>query len=79
MKVERCCKNCRGKFTARKADVDRGWALFCSKSCKAAHQERRTGNYRRLLSEDAGSFINFETDDGLSALFPAPRQTDERG
>ncbi len=29
------CKNCGGGFVAKKADRKRGWARFCSKSCKA--------------------------------------------
>ncbi len=32
------CKQCRARFQCRKADHDRGWARFCSKSCKASHQ-----------------------------------------
>lgn len=43
---ERKCKNCGCKFIARTADVKRGWAKFCSKSCKAIKQESRTGQYR---------------------------------
>lgn len=46
--TERTCKWCNGKFMARTADVNRGWALFCSKSCKASKQEKRTGQYRAL-------------------------------
>lgn len=30
---------------ARAADVKRGWARFCSKSCKAMEQEKRTGQH----------------------------------
>ena len=30
---------------ARTADVKRGWAKFCSKSCKAFRQEQRTGQH----------------------------------
>lgn len=41
--VERKCKWCRKPFQARVADVKRGWGLFCSKSCKAKKQEKRTG------------------------------------
>lgn len=41
--VDRTCKWCKGSFQARKADVDRGWALFCNKSHKALYQESRTG------------------------------------
>ena len=40
MKVIRQCKCCNATFKARSADVNRGWALFCSKSCKAKDQER---------------------------------------
>lgn len=36
-------RSCRAPFTARTADRARGWARFCSKSCKAADQTRRTG------------------------------------
>ncbi|MGL6289263.1 MAG: hypothetical protein ACRC2H_01085 [Silanimonas sp.] len=37
----RVCGWCLGKFTARTADVKRGWAIYCSKSCKAKAQESR--------------------------------------
>ena len=29
------CKCCGGFFEVRQADLNRGWGLFCSKSCKA--------------------------------------------
>lgn len=41
--VECKCENCRKPFVARVADRKRCWARFCSKSCKALKQERRTG------------------------------------
>lgn len=44
--IERKCKCCRSTFKAREADVKRGWAKFCSKSCKATQQERRTGQHQ---------------------------------
>lgn len=47
--VECTCKTCKVKFMARSADVKRGWAKFCSKSCKAKKQESRTGQYRQYL------------------------------
>jgi len=31
------CKNCKVGFIAKKADRKRGWARFCSKSCKAQY------------------------------------------
>lgn len=48
--TERKCKNssCQKLFQARTADVKRGWAKFCSKSCKAIEQEGRTGQYAAL-------------------------------
>ncbi len=43
------CKFCKEEFTARVADRKRGWAKFCSKSCKAKHQERKTGQYKKYI------------------------------
>jgi hypothetical protein len=37
------CKYCKSDFNCRKADHDRGWALFCNKSCKAKFQTKATG------------------------------------
>jgi len=37
------CKRCQKPFTARTADRARGWAQFCSKSCKAIRQVQRGG------------------------------------
>ena len=58
-KVEVVCayKRCRIKFMARVADRKRGWARFCSKSCKAAEQENRTHQnanhaHRELVDDD---------------------------
>ncbi len=44
------CKCCGEAFTARTADRARGWARYCSKSCKAIKQEARTGQYRAMTS-----------------------------
>lgn len=46
--VERKCAWCKAPFQARAADVKRGRGKFCSKSCKASKQEKRTGQYRAL-------------------------------
>lgn len=48
--VDRVCECCKRHFTARSVDVKRGWARFCSKSCKARAQEARTGQYAALQS-----------------------------
>lgn len=45
IKVIRECKKCGGSFMARTADVKRGWAKFCSKSCKSRNQEKRTHQF----------------------------------
>lgn len=45
--------HCGDSFTARTADRRRGWARFCSKSCKATDQERRTGQYAALKARAA--------------------------
>lgn len=42
-KIEVKCKCCKAPFMARVADRKRGWARFCSKSCKAVRQTQRTG------------------------------------
>jgi hypothetical protein len=74
--VERTCANkeCRCKFLARAIDVRRGWGKFCSKSCKARKQTRRTGVYgpysqqdprsirEMVVSEPRGSFLGSELD-----------------
>lgn len=45
MTVEVKCGRCSKPFMARIADRKRGWGKFCSKSCKAVKQEKRTGQY----------------------------------
>ena len=49
-KVEVKCLQCKVSFQARVADRKRGWAKYCSKSCKAIRQEGRTGQYAKYLS-----------------------------
>jgi hypothetical protein len=64
-RVERICANrqCRAVFHPRKVDVKRGWGRFCSKSCKAAVQTRRTGyaGPERDASHDHARFISTTT------------------
>jgi len=52
-RVSRTCECCKQSFTARAADVARGWARFCSKRCKAIKQERETGQHRDFLERQA--------------------------
>lgn len=67
--TQRKCKRCGDPFMARTADVNRGWAKFCSKSCKAVEQERRTGQHRAFLErgsdgydEPNGSFLGYDSE-----------------
>lgn len=48
------CQGCKLPFDARTADRARGWARFCSKSCKAIKQEQRTGQNRAYLERRDG-------------------------
>ncbi|WP_269497743.1 hypothetical protein [Castellaniella sp. S9] len=48
------CANCGDPFIARTADRKRGWARFCSKSCKAIKQEKRTGQHAAHKMSEAG-------------------------
>lgn len=58
------CKCCGDPFTARVADRARGWAKFCSKSCKAIRQTQKTGRGR------GGSQVGAEDwhDESMSAM-----------
>lgn len=63
------CQNCGDGFTARTADRARGWARFCSKSCKAVRQERTTGQNqayqrRRQAAEEGYSDADLDFDGG---------------
>lgn len=42
-KVRRVCaaKGCGKVYEAKKADLDRGWGLCCSKSCAAAYRSQK--------------------------------------
>lgn len=40
------CKCCGSLFEARTADRERGWAKFCSKSCKAIKQTQKANRSR---------------------------------
>jgi len=48
--VEITCKcGCRRKKMVREADRKRGWGLYYDKSCKAKHQESKTGQYANFI------------------------------
>ncbi len=49
------CQNCKTPFEAREADRKRGWAKFCSKSCKAVKQTQQGGGKRNYKRHDGKS------------------------
>lgn len=61
-KVQVKCQNkkCGCLFMARVADRKRGWAKFCSKSCKAVKQEALTGQYKAYLNGEGVSNLHPE-------------------
>ncbi len=67
----KCACGCGRLKTVRVADIKRGWGKYFSKSCKARHQEAKTGQYRRYLDrreqEDFG--IHPLSDDNFSLTF----------
>lgn len=50
------CKCCGDVFIARVADRKRGWAKFCSKSCKAKKQMQTHGDTRLIYSTYVDDF-----------------------
>lgn len=63
--TEITCKcGCKRKRMVRTADVKRGWGQFFDKSCKARHQERRTGQCADYHSRKAWRRLN-EDDEWL--------------
>lgn len=66
--VEIVCKcGCGRKRLVRKADRDRGWGLFFNKSCKARHQEKRTGQYASYLHTAPRSYRTSSDSPNLSS------------
>ena len=57
------CARCKGPFTARVADRNRGWGKFCSKSCKAIKQTQRTGYAGPSHSDDLIVRLGYRSDD----------------
>jgi 5-methylcytosine-specific restriction endonuclease McrA len=45
--IERNCLNCSKIYSARKAEIKRGWGKFCSKSCSAKY----TKNINKTIPE----------------------------
>lgn len=52
VKVKCANKQFGAEFTARVADRKRGWAKYCSKSCKAIVQTQNRGGQRRSRRDD---------------------------
>lgn len=61
MSVIRQCKCCNNMMKVRQADINRGWGLFCSKSCKAIDQVRnktkRSASSKKRIFDNTASII----------------------
>ncbi len=61
--TEITCKcGCDKKKMVRTADVNRGWGKFYSKSCKARHQEKRTGQHAKYHNRKHNDSRSYEDD-----------------
>lgn len=60
------CLRCKEPFVARLADRKRGWARYCSKSCKAIRQTQVTG-YAGPKSHGDGEYADAYEDAGWDA------------
>ena len=72
----KCKCGCNVIFSARVADVNRGWGKFASKSCKAKHQEKRTGQYsvyihKTISRKRKSSILEMVEDKILREFHPA--------
>lgn len=65
------CEWCNQSFKAKPADIKRGWARFCSKSCKAKHQEKRTGQHAEFVRRDTERSLepHFFSEDAVQGNF----------
>ncbi len=64
MKEIICACGCGRKKDVRLSDIRRGWGKFFSKSCKARHQEKRTGQYakyksNRTVDDSVNTYLGF--------------------
>lgn len=66
MKEIVCACGCGRKKLVRVADVARGWGKYYSKSCKAKHQERRTGQCASYLARRFSGDVVYDNDGTFS-------------
>ena len=52
--MKRICQNphCKKEFEAKAADVKRGWARCCCKSCASWKREKAKGNHGQLFDKN---------------------------
>lgn len=66
--VQVTCLTCGTPFLARKADIDRGWGKFHSKSCKAVYQSRKkTPNKVKKAAKQPVPRSSFDEYDAICA------------
>ncbi len=63
------CKWCKKTFHAKQVDIKRGWALFCSKSCKAKAQtaKGRLPSVKPKVVKEPTGYESFSEWDAIAA------------
>jgi hypothetical protein len=69
--VAKPCEYCRKTHTVRAADLARGWGKFCSKSCKAKEQEKRTHQHANYQDRKRKAQTVHRPASGYDALLAA--------
>lgn len=63
-----CKCGCGREKSVHQADINRGWGKYFSKSCKAKAQEKRTGQYSKLMKRN--SFTDLDDIDDIEIGHP---------
>ena len=66
--IEKSCNCCGKNMTVRKADVNRGWGKYCSKSCKAKSFNERRRSSIDIYGRDNRYFLASEHPFSTEAL-----------
>ena len=71
--VNKKCKWCHKQFQAKKADVARGWAKCCSKSCAVSLREKKLnrGSSQRQYNDEFfdEDFAPFGSEESFQSYF----------
>ncbi len=78
--IKRNCNNCTAEYSAKTADVARGWGLCCSKSCAASLREKSKDGYNPERVEANNirrdNWVNKGLDENLYGTYKGKRTTE---